>query len=543
MLQLALVWGFLMALSLLCRPLFPIDETRYVTVAWDMWQSGDFLVPHLNGEPYSHKPPLLFWLMNLGWALLGVNEVWPRLVPSLFALGSVWMTLGLAKRLWPDDAEIAHTAPLILFGSMLWMLFSTMTMFDMLIAFFTLVGMHGIVSAWAGRSRQGWLLVGLAFGGGLLAKGPTILLQILPVVVLAPWWAKGEAVRWRRWYLGLLGALALGALVALAWAIPAGLRGGPEYQRAIFWGQTAHRVVDSFAHQRPFWWYLPLLPLMFSPWLLWLPVWRGLGQLRGAFAEPGVRFCLAWLLPVLLAFSLISGKQAHYLLPIFPAFALLAARGLTRVTLKPRWDGLPLALVLALLGVAPFFLHDYALAHGMPLWLAQVPPWSGIPLLLSALLLPWWSGRDRVRAAWRLLMLSVFIVTVLHLSVIRAADTAYDMRPISLRLKQLEDAGVPVVHTGDYPGIFNFIGRLKRSPEILFRHQFNDWFAQHPDGRAIVYFNSKYPQGDATAEFIQDCRGGLIAIVNRAQWQAWWRAYQAGESRPAQEAVPADHGD
>ena len=45
----------------------PVDETRYLAVAWDMWREGNFLVPHLNGEPYSHKPPLLFWLIHLAY--------------------------------------------------------------------------------------------------------------------------------------------------------------------------------------------------------------------------------------------------------------------------------------------------------------------------------------------------------------------------------------------------------------------------------------------------------------------------------------------
>jgi hypothetical protein len=52
------------------RPLWPVDETRYASVAWEMWLRGDFLVPYINGEPYSHKPPLLFWLIHAGWIWL-----------------------------------------------------------------------------------------------------------------------------------------------------------------------------------------------------------------------------------------------------------------------------------------------------------------------------------------------------------------------------------------------------------------------------------------------------------------------------------------
>ncbi|HSH29228.1 MAG TPA: hypothetical protein VK971_04905, partial [Thiohalobacter sp.] len=73
----------LMAVVLWLRPLLPVDETRYVAVAWEMWLRGDFLVPHLNGQAYHHKPPLLFWLIQAGWTLFGVSDWWPRLVAPL----------------------------------------------------------------------------------------------------------------------------------------------------------------------------------------------------------------------------------------------------------------------------------------------------------------------------------------------------------------------------------------------------------------------------------------------------------------------------
>ena len=67
-------WLALLLAGLMLRPLTPVDETRAVSVAWEMWQRGDFLVPYLNGQPYSHKPPLLQWCIHLSWLLFGVNE-------------------------------------------------------------------------------------------------------------------------------------------------------------------------------------------------------------------------------------------------------------------------------------------------------------------------------------------------------------------------------------------------------------------------------------------------------------------------------------
>ena len=107
----ALLWVLLMAVAVWTRPFLPVDETRYLAVAWEMWRDGNFLVPHLNGETYSHKPPLLFWLMNLGWAIFGLNDWWPRLVAPLFGLGSLYLTATLARTLWPGREDIAAAGP------------------------------------------------------------------------------------------------------------------------------------------------------------------------------------------------------------------------------------------------------------------------------------------------------------------------------------------------------------------------------------------------------------------------------------------------
>ena len=121
--------------------------------------------------------------------------------------------------------------------------------------------------------------------------------------------------------------------------------------QAILWHQTANRVVDSFAHTRPFWWYLPLLPLLLFPWLLWPALWRALKRLWISH-EPSVRFLLVWIIPTLIAFSLVSAKQPQYLLPLFPGAALLFARALADDQQTPRRLDLLLPLFfMAVIGV------------------------------------------------------------------------------------------------------------------------------------------------------------------------------------------------
>ncbi len=323
-----LLLAALTAVALLTRPLIPIDETRYVSVAWEMWLRGDFLVPFKNGEPYSHKPPFMFWMFHAGWALFGVNDWWPRLVMPLFSAGALLLTYSLARRLWPQRAGLGGQATLILVSALLWIVFSTSVMFDVMLAFWVLFGMHGVLTAADGK-RRGFVMLGIAIGMGVLTKGPVILLNLLPVTVLAPWWNPGlhkgrsGGDRLGRWG-GAGGAARRGDRAGVG--DPGRISGGEAYRNAIFWGQTADRMVESFAHRRPFWWYVPLLPLLLFPWFVWPGLWKALAHHRKAGLDRGTRFCLAWMLPVFIAFSFISGKQPHYLVPLFPAFALLAAR-------------------------------------------------------------------------------------------------------------------------------------------------------------------------------------------------------------------------
>src|SRR5262245_26876685 len=150
-------WALLAGLPLALRPLLPIDETRYASVAWEMWTRGDFLVPHLNGLPYSDKPPLLFWLFHLGWWAFGVNEWWPRLVPAIFSLANLFLTSMLARRLWPERPAVARAVPFVLLGFLLWSVFTGMLMFDMLVTFCVLLALLGLQDAWTGGGARGWI--------------------------------------------------------------------------------------------------------------------------------------------------------------------------------------------------------------------------------------------------------------------------------------------------------------------------------------------------------------------------------------------------
>jgi 4-amino-4-deoxy-L-arabinose transferase-like glycosyltransferase len=513
-----LLLAALTVVVLLTRPLSPVDETRYVGVAWEMWLRGDFLVPFKNGEPYSHKPPLLFWMIHAGWALFGVNDVWPRLVLPLFSAATLGLTFLLARGLWPQQHALGGQAALILASTLLWMVFSTALMFDVMLTFWVLLGLHGLLAASAGR-RHGFVLLGIAIGLGILTKGPVVLLNLLPVAVLAPWWHPGLAqgapsandrMCWGRWFAGLGLAVLAGVAIALAWAIPAGQAGGEAYRNAIFWGQTADRMVESFAHQRPFWWYLPLLPLLLFPWFVWPGFWLALAHHRKRGLDRGTRFCLAWMLPVFAALMFISGKQPHYLLPLFPAFALLAARVLAD---RPaRRVGVP-AVLVALLGAA-LIAAGTGQFIGLRDQVAALPPlWPGVLLVVLGFA-AWLAGRRGVPGTLPLALLGTFMLMLVQWVLLQTLSPRYDIEPMAQAIRQVQDAGGQVAHAGKYHAQYQFAGRLAAPLPELHGDELPRWLAAHPAGYVVMYPERNRNRGAIAARHQQAYRGGVAVLVD-----------------------------
>jgi 4-amino-4-deoxy-L-arabinose transferase-like glycosyltransferase len=506
----------LAGLQLWLRPLLPVDETRYLSVAWEMWWREDFLVPWLNGEPYSHKPPLLFWLIHAQWALFGVSELGARLVPVLLSLPALWGSARLAQRLWPEQATATGAlVPWLLLGGVFWSNFFSLLQFDLLLVLAALLAWHGTLTALQ-RPLPGWTMVTLAVALGVLGKGPVILVPVLPALLLAPWWAESGA--WPgalRWYRGAGLAVAAGALLALAWAVPAGLAGGDAYREAIFWGQSAGRLVASFAHANPWWSYLWWLPLMWLPWLLWPQLWRAV---RHVFHwDHGTRFCIAVLLPALIVFSVISGKQGKYLLPLFPLVAALFAHGLLKLEsgALPRrvvFMGLFLILSGALLALLPWLNTGPAwLAEVQPLWGLALMAWGGLFLFLR-LSLP-----GAVRAVALAALLWSAVVT---LALVEPARPAFDLAGISRQVAFLQAQGRDLAWLGKYHGQFHFLGRLQeRIAPLLSRDGLDTWLHAHPDGYLLVNYKNTRP--DVPEELrLQPYRGGSLVLWPAARLRA-----------------------
>ena len=513
----ALAWFVLVLLSLWVRPLIPINETRYIGVAWEMWLHNQWLVPHLNGVPYPDKPPLMFWLTGLGWFLFGVNDIWPRIIIPAFSLGTLFLTYFMAKALWSDNKKICLFAPTILIGCIYWDYYFPNYRFDMLLCFFTMLGLLGIAMAGNGK-RLGWLLLALGIGFGMLSKGPVVLLFILFPGIFAPWWCRNRDIRWLHWYGMLLLAILAGTVIVLGWAIPAAIKGGSAYAHAVFLSQTTSRLMHYHTH---IWDYLPLIPQTISPWIIWPTLWVGILFIRIRGLNSGERFTLVALVATFVALSLISQKGERYLLPLFPLFSLFAGSALGHLTLDNtyKWAQWPLAGLICLAGfvlcIIPIIAHHIS---GIPKPLAELWPLWGVVMIIISIVWILWRPINIEKRIVALSVSSVLVVATFFVSLERAFTPYYDVRPLVQRLSTIEKNQEPIAHVGHYDDQYHFLGRLKQPFIIITQGQIKTWAKTHPNGWIIAElpYNKKTLQETVkNATYWQHFRRREIAVL----WQ------------------------
>lgn len=480
---LLLFWSLLWLLGVWIRPPFPVDETRYLTVAWEMYQHNDWVLLHLNGDPYSHKPPLLFWLINLGWKLFGINSWWPRLIVWGCALITLVGTMNLAKRFWPERPQVALTSALLLGGCGYWLLFSQLLMFDLILSAWVVLGLNALLISLRGE-RRGWILLALAVALGGLTKGPVILLHLGLAAVMVRLTLRAQMqMPPRQWLLKVLAAILCGLLPLLIWALLAAHQGGDTFANELLFKQTGNRMLSSFDHRRPIWWLLAILPALLLPWTLSFSGWRAARMLPRLWHQAELRLLALWSLAVLIAFSLISGKQPHYLLPIFPALALLLARALDELPTeqRPQREWL-LALLMALFALLIALIKGGQLASHTLSELGPLLPWW-LVAAFAAFAMIFAIDFSGIQATLRNSLLCGLMVGTLILGVLPSQLPRYRADDVSQLLRDAEQRQIPVAFIDtNYHGQFTFPALLTRPLAIVPQEEARAWAKQHPDG-------------------------------------------------------------
>jgi len=378
------------------------DEPRYAEVAREMVVNGDWVLMHYNGNVYPDKPPLFFWLVGLSSFLFqGFTSFSVRFPAAFFGTLTVLLTYLLGRSLL--GAGTGLISGFILATSFEFAFRSTRANIDSTLTFFTTASLLCFIHWYRSSKQQGgrdedslrFALYGFYVSMTLatLTKGPVgfilpLLVSLVFLVIQRDW----KALKEMRLLLGMLFMIGL----VLLWYAPAVSKGGELYLQDTLFKHSIARYSRGWAKVRPFYFYLYTFPASFLPWAIFLPA----AFLHGRFRETLEKreeylFLFVWFAVIFLFFSVSKGKRALYLLPLFPAAAILVGKlwhdlifasvdvirrewvsiplyGLVAVTLLGGlaspwivswklssyfWHSLPAAFVLVGMSLAVFFMH------------------------------------------------------------------------------------------------------------------------------------------------------------------------------------------
>lgn len=329
------------------------DEARFAQASRQMFESaalpeperdfrhaGGLVVPMVGDRPRLNKPPLIYWLQSASAAAWtggdpGRDALWMYRLPSpLCSALAVLITWRLGRRMFDARAAWFGAAMLALCPMVVWDAHQARS--DQLLLATAALTQYGLWRVWSAARRgradlAGAACVWIGFAAGVLAKGP-----ITPLVFACTTLGLCAATRSWRW----LGRLRFGAGLLLTTALVGAWVAGVV--RHVGWDVYSHTIYQEVigrsmdpkeGHWGPPGYHTFLLAALFWPgslataWAIGSAVRRRIGR-RRAPGRGGELFCLAWIIPAWIVFEIISTKLPHYTLPMYPAVALLTARGL-----------------------------------------------------------------------------------------------------------------------------------------------------------------------------------------------------------------------
>lgn len=482
-LLMAAVWFGNLEYRKLVRP----DEGRYAEIAREMATSGDWVTPRLNDIKYFEKPALQYWITAGAYRLFGEHHWTARLWSALTGFLGIFFTAFAATRLFGREAGLLSAA--VLGSSLLYTLIAHMNSLDMGMTFFMggalmsfLLAQQDAASARANRLWMHVAWAALAFS--VLSKG--LMGIVLPGAVLVLYTLiERDFGLWKR--LHLFSGIALFMAIAAPWFIAVSIA-NPEFFHFFFIHEHFERfLTKTHGRYEPWWWFIPVLAAGILPWIVTLidsmaRAWKVEPAAEQRFKPK--RFLLIWAVFIFVFFSLSGSKLASYILPIFPALALLIGEHLSRIDGRRLfWQILPVAFLAAaglLLAPNTVRFAGNELARGQYAlfanWLLAA---SAIWLVgtVGALLL---SYRDKVRGAIIALACSSLIAAQILLTGHDSLSATRSDYAIAEQIKPHLRPGAPFYSLEGYDQTLTFY--LKRTVTLVaYQDEMAFGLAQEPE--------------------------------------------------------------
>ena len=475
--------------SLGMRSLIHSDEGRYAVLALEMARSGDWITPRLNGLLYFEKPALQYWIGALSFQAFGISEFSARLWPGLAGFLTLLAVGFTAGRLWGRESGVRALA---ISASTTWIICNShfLTLDAGLTLFLTLTLCAVLLAECVNSSpvaRRRWIWAAwAAMAGAVLSKGLAGIVIPGSVLLLVSLWRRDFGL-WRRMHL-VSGGLIFLALAA-PWFVLVALR-NPGFAEFFFIHEHFARYLTNVHRREGAWWYyLPLLLAGLLPWTSGLPwLLRRDQSVTGSADTMARTLLIAWCGFVLVFFSVSGSKLPSYILPMFPALALLLTLRLRDAGASAlRWHLLVSTLVWVIAAVVSTQTHRLASSSTPP----EVMVVLGSALRIGALLflagasIAWWClGRRHITAALLCVALGHFLATTVVMQAHDAYGQLKSAAPLAKALLPLIDKDTPVFAVRSYDHTLPYY--LKRNVVLV---DYVDEFAfgqLHEPGKSIA---------------------------------------------------------
>ena len=359
-LLLVIIYGLLWFGTLNYRHLIPSDEGRYAEIAREMLVTGDWITPRYNGYKYFEKPPLQAWATAAAFQAFGIGDWQARLWTALTGFLTILLVGFTGARIF--NARAGWLAAVVLASSPMWIISGHLNSLDMGLSSFLVAALCSLLLAQTSHNKNNgrnwmwacWIFMALA----TLSKG-VIGAAIPAMVFIAYSISTWDRKIWTR--LRLFSGTILFLAITAPWFVLVAQR-NPEFLEFFFIHEHLQRFTqDDHSRTGPIYYFLPLLLIGLLPWILQVP-----GAIAQAWSERRREFSAGWLLvcwfAVIFAFFSVShSKLPGYIIPVFPALALIIGNRLDRLLGHTNTMALPWklqTLCFAILGCIGFFFLD-----------------------------------------------------------------------------------------------------------------------------------------------------------------------------------------
>ena len=471
-------------------PFYSRGESREGLVIWEMFKTGNWILPMINGDYIPFKPPLFHWVGVLISKLAGdVDEFTVRFPSALFATLGVLLTYIAGARLW--DERTGRVAAFVLATNSQWWRAGTEAQVDMALAFFITASLLLFYYMYQEGKHSRLHSIALAFllAAATLAKGPLGLLVPLLTSLLFLWVRHDFAFLKK---LHLVSGATVFILVAGSWYGLALWQGGPAFFMRQILEENLGTAQGVWGHYQPYYYFVPVFFYNLAPWsFFFFPIALFISRRGRTLSEDGLLFPLLWFIAVFLFFTVALGKRAVYILPLYPAFAILFGawwKNWVKGNVKANWltssiGWLLAASTLLVLGrVGLFLLGSDKIQRLFPLPVngivanvlnAMTPP---SPLVWFSLMLAVGAALIMVASLWQekwgtlfvgIAVLAAVATFIMKTSYYVAIASERTLKPFAVGLQQKIDPQAPLLFYNAFDAGTIFYSRKHIAPYSL----------------------------------------------------------------------------